>query len=267
MKYSTLMLSLLLAAAAPAAAQERGASHRQFTFLDTDLTIEVLTDLPGTLQVVRGEPGVVDVAGKVPGGLSAAALGGREGDHLRLSAAGGSHADFIVVIPEDVYLRVNLPNQKSGELGGRPAATFTWDGTGTLTSNPAPLMMEPAEPVVAYSTAEAPRMLLIPRLTTVRTISVRLGSSSFEVAGNHYMSVRGGRSDNVEIRTGNDPEELVISVPAGTRDFTLQLAGQRALVLRGPEVTAYCEPVTEQVMEAGVRWFTFAPEAGRLRCH
>ncbi len=259
--------ALALAVVMPAAAQERGVARRTFTFLDTDVTVEVTAPMPGTLQIVRGEPGILDVAGRVPGGMSSFALGGRDGDKLRLTAVGGEHADFIVVVPEDAYVRVRLPNRKSGALAStRQGATFTWGDAQSSAKAAAPLMMPPSGPTVAHSAEYAPRVLAIPRLTTVRSVEVRLEASDFQVAGNHYMTVVNGSSQNVEVRTGDEPEELIVTVPAATRDFTLRLGGRTALVVRRFEVTTYCEPVTEQTFAATARRFTFTPEAGRLTC-
>ena len=267
MKYPALVAALLaVGVAVPAAAQERGVNRRQYTFLDNDITIEVMADAPGVLQVVRGEPGVLDVAARVEGGMSAFALGGRDGDKLRLSAVGGSRADFIVVVPEEVYLRVRLPNRKAGDLGStRPGGTFSWGGAAPPASNAA-IMAPPAGPTTAFTAEHAPRALSIPRLTAVRSVSVRMQASTFSIAGNHYMNVVNGGSQNVEVRTGDESDALIVTIPAGTRDFTLRLGGRMAMQIRGIEVTTYCEPVTEQQLGEGVRWFTFAPEAGRLTC-
>lgn len=270
MKYSSFLTVLLtFVAVLPAGAQERGVARRLFTYLDTKVTVEVLADAPGTLQIVRGEPGQIDVAARVPGGVSAFALGGRAGDNLRLTALGGERAEFIVVVPEDVSLRVRLPNNKAGELGStRPAGTFTWLGTAaTDAQGSEPIALpRPSGPVVAHTAPRAPRMLNVSRLNAVRTVTLRVESGLFEVGGNRYMSVVNGDSENVEVRTGDESEQVFISIPADTRDFTLKLGGRTALVVRGAEISTYCEPVTEQLLGAGRRWFTFAPEAGRLTC-
>ena len=270
MKWSLILSSAAaLAIALPAAAQERGVNRRQFAFLDNEVTVEVMTDIPGTLQIVRGEPGLLDVAGRVPGGISSFALGGRDGSTLRLSAIGGEHVDFMVVVPEDAYLRVRLPNRKFGDIGStRPGGTFKWDGKErtyeeTRKREDARPMPMPAQP--AYSAASAPRALVIPRLTAVRTVSVRLGGSMFEVTGDHIVSAT-YTGPSVDVVTGDQADDIVVNVPAGTRDFTVKLGGRTALVVRGPEITSYCEPVTEQILDSTRRWFTFAPEAGLLSC-
>jgi hypothetical protein len=270
MTYSRFFAVLLtFAAVMPASAQERAVNRRLFTFLDTKVTVEVLADAPGTLQVVRGEPGQIDVAARVRGGISAFALGGRSGDNLRLTALGGETAEFIVVVPEDVYLRVRLPNNKAGELAStRPGGTFTWAGTSGADgdiSEPIALP-KPSGPVIAHTAPRAPRVLNVTRLNAVRTVTLRVESGRFEVGGNRYMRVVNGNSENVEVRTGDESEDVIITIPSATRDFSLKLGGRTALVVRGAEISTYCEPMTEQLLGAGRRWYTFAPEAGRLRC-
>src|SRR5688500_12699477 len=96
-----LFLSVLAAAllldSTHAVAQEYELTRRSYSFFDTSLTIEVVSDVPGRLQVVRGENGRVEVAARVPGGIPAFALGGRTSDRLRLTALGGESAEFVVV--------------------------------------------------------------------------------------------------------------------------------------------------------------------------
>jgi hypothetical protein len=267
---SILYASILtLAAAAPAAAQEYGVNRRLFTFLDNEVTVEVTAETEGTLYVVRGEPGRLEVSARVDGGMSTFALGGRDGTTLRLTAVGGDNANFIVVVPEDTYLRVRLPNQKNGEVGSsRPGGTFTWPPPDADQYAAAPMMMPAPEGLATAHVAEvAPRVLNVPRLNSARTITVQLQAGLFEVGGTRWMSVKNGSTTNVEIRTGSTSEDLFINVPSGTRDFTLKLGGKTAMVIRGPEVTTYCEPVLEQILYGGAaQRFTFTPEMGRLRC-
>jgi hypothetical protein len=274
MKYSILLAGLIsVASALPVSAQEPGVSRRLFTFLDDRLTVEVQADRPGSLQIVRGEPGLVDVVARVPGGVSAFAMGGRDGDALRLTAVGGDKADFVVVVPEDAYVRVRLPNKKGTEIGStRPGGTFSWPSdekttnAGGVTGVSASKSRPASGPLIAYAAATAPQVLSIPKLTTVRTVRVRIADAGFEVGGSRPMGVARGNTQHIEVQTGNEPEDLVLSIPSDTRDFTLTLGGRTALVKRGVEVVAYCEPVTEQTLAGGVKWFTFSPEAGRLTC-
>lgn len=289
MRYSTLLSALLTVVfVSPLVAQEREVQRRMFTFLDRQVTVEVMTDIPGTLRIVRGEPGVIDVAARVPGGVSAAALGGRAGDNLRLTAVGGEQAEFIVVVPEEVYLRIRLPDNKTGDLGStRPGGTFTWPAGGDTptgfdnrstrrasngvylnggavngTAMPAP----PSGPLVAHAAERAPRVLDVSKLNAVRTVTLRVEPGLFEVGGNRHMMVVPGNPNVVEVRTGDASEDVIIAIPTETREFTLKLGGRTALVVRGTEISTYCEPLTEQDLGGGRHWFTFAPEAGRLMC-
>jgi hypothetical protein len=269
MKFSILAAGILcVSAAVPASAQERGVSRRLFTFLDDEVTVEVTAESEGRLQIVRGEPGRLDVAARVPGGMSAFALGGRDGTTLRLTAVGGDNADFIVVVPEDTYLRVRLPNKKKGEIGStRSGGTFTWPATtpaGAQSTSVAPIV--PNSPTTAHASDVAPGTLNISRLDAVKHVTVRVVNGPFEVGGSRYMTVTPGNSQIVEIKAGAEPQTLFVNVPQGTHYFTLKLAGRTALVIRGAEVTAYCEPVVEQTVAGGSKWFTFTPEMGRVSC-
>lgn len=267
MKHSLLLAGTLsMLTALPAAAQERGVSRRAFTFLENNVTVEITADVPGTLQIVRGQEGIIDVAARVPGGLSSFALGGQYSDKLRLTAVGGRSAEFIVVVPEQTYVRIRLPNRKAGELGStRPGGTFRW-GEGAVRTASAPYPATPSGPTVAYSAERAPRTVSVPVLNSVRSVSVRVGTPGFTVAGNHYMNVGGAQSNSLEIRVGSAVEDLVIGVPQETRDFTLKLGGRTALVVHGFDVATSCQPVTEQTLQEGAHWFTFSPEMGRLSC-
>ena len=72
MKYSLAMLvAAVVFGAAPATAQEYELTRRQFPFLDNSLTIEVVADGAGRLQVVRGQRGRVEVTARVDGGIPA----------------------------------------------------------------------------------------------------------------------------------------------------------------------------------------------------
>lgn len=269
MKYSAIVAGIVaVVAAMPASAQERGVNRRSFTFLDDQVTVEVEADMAGTVQVIRGEPGLIEVSGRAPGGMTAFALGGREGNTLRLTAAGGERVDFIVVVPEDTYLRVRLPNSKAGELNSRRRkGSFAWPAiqlTGGARARIAP--PAPGRITTAHTAPAAPRVLNVPRLNSTRTVTVRIEPGVFSVAGDQWMSVQNGSSTTLEIATGSQPENLEIGVPLDTRDFTLKLGGRTALVIRGIEVTSYCEPVTVQEFAGGARRFTFAPEMGRLTC-
>lgn len=268
MKHSAVFAGILaVVAALPAYAQEHGVNRRMYTFLDDDVTIEVSAESGGTLQVIRGEAGVLEVSARAPGGFTAFALGGRNDNTLRLTAAGGERADFVVVVPERTYLRVRLPNRKQGELGSRrPGATYTWSAPSAVSTVSRNAPPTPARSTMAHSSATAPRVLNVPNLNSARSITVRVEPGPFMVGGNEWMSVERGSSTNVEIRTGSQAADLEIVVPIETRDFTMKLGGRTALVIRDSQVTSYCQSVTEQEFAGGARRFTYSPEMGRLSC-
>ena len=258
----------LLAGATAVQAQERGLSRRSFPFFDNQVTVEVVADMPGQLQVIRGEPGRIDVAARVPGGIPAFALGGRGGDRLRLSALGGERANFVVVIPEDASVRVKLPDRNSHQVGAlRRSGTYSWGGVDAAADAAEPIALTaPLTSTLAYSKPAAPRVLNVARLNAVRALNIRFEGSTFEVAGTQWMSVKSGNPENIELQTGNEQQDITIIVPVGTRSFTLRLAGRTALQVAGSEIRVFCDPVTEQVLGEGRRWFTFTPTAGRMTC-
>jgi hypothetical protein len=96
-------------------------------------------------------------------------------------------------------------------------------------------------------------------------VTVRIEGTSFQVAGTEWMTVKSGNPNDVHVQPGKEPQDLIITVPAGTNNFKLSLAGRSALALIGAEIRVYCE-ATEQDLGPGRQWFTFAPEMGRLTC-
>jgi hypothetical protein len=271
MRKSALILAATLCAASSAQAQEHELSRHSFTFFDNTLSVEVVADMPGQLQVVRGEPGRIDVAGRVPGGIPAFALGGREENQLRLTAVGGNHADFVVIVPEDALVKVKLPDRNWRQVGmTQQSGQYSWrSGEQSAAPAAAPPRMRGAAlpgPMIAYSDQLPPRTLNVTSLNSVRTVSVRFEGPNFHVAGNQPMKLQEGDPANVEVRTGRDVQDLVVTVPLGTSDFKLLLAGRTAMNVVGGEIRVYCEPLTEQDLGMGRRWFTFAPEMGRMTC-
>ncbi|HEY0672755.1 MAG TPA: hypothetical protein VGD27_10835 [Longimicrobiales bacterium] len=272
MKTSAVLLAAVLFSTSTAFAQERGLSRRQFPFFDNKLTVEIVADMPGQLQLVRGEPGMIEVAARVPGGIPAFALGGREGDRLRLTAVGGDHADFVLIIPEDAMVRVLLPDRNSHQVNSmQKSGRYNWGemtkGSGPVESTETTaLAYAPSAPATAYSNVMTPRAVNVSRLNAVRTVSVRFEGSTFNVAGTQPMSVQDGDPSNIEIRTGEEVQDVVISLPLGTSAFALRLGGKSAMQVVGGEIRVYCEPLTEQDLGAGRRWYTFTPSMGRLTC-
>lgn len=269
MRTFAFVIAATLITAGTARAQEHHLTRRQFTFFDNSLTVEVVADMPGQLQVIRGEPGRIEVAARVPGGIPAFALGGREGDKLRLTAVGGDHADFVVIIPEDATVRVQLPDRHGHQIKSlQRSGRYTWgdQSEASTRSNGSGVAPSPARATQAYSNIMAPRTLSVPRMNSVRMVSVRFEGSNFNVAGTEFMTVKSGDPTNVEVRTGDQVQDVIVTVPLGTSAFTLRLGGKLAMQVVGGEIRVYCEPVTEQDLGGGRRWYTFAPEMGRMTC-
>lgn len=276
MRTSAVVVAAVLLSATTASAQEYEITRRSIPFFDNKLTIEVVADMPGELQVVRGEQGMIEVAARVDGGIPSFALGGRESDKLRLTALGGDEANFVVVVPEDAMVRVLLPGEVGHQVGTtQKQGRYNWGAEGkkrsdagmpgSTTSAIVPVVAS-TQPMLAYSNPMVPRQVSVPRLNAVRTVSVRFEGTTFHVSGTQAMSVTDGDPEHIEIRTGNDVQDLVVTLPLGTSDFGLTLGGKAAMRVVGGEIRIYCEPLTQQELGAGRRWYTFTPEMGRLTC-
>ncbi len=275
MRTSAVVVAAVLFSATTAVAQEYEITRRSIPFFDNKLTIEVVADVPGELQVVRGEQGMIEVAARVDGGIPSFALGGRESDKLRLTALGGDAANFVVVVPEDAMVRVLLPGEVGHQVGTtQKQGRYNWGGEGKKSSEArvpgstttAVMPVAAMQPMLAYSNPLVPRQVSVPRLNAVRTVSVRFEGTTFNVAGTQAMNLTDGDPAHIEIRTGNDVQDLVVTLPLGTSDFGLNLGGKNAMRVVGGEIRIYCEPLTEQDLGAGRRWYTFTPEMGRLSC-
>lgn len=124
---------VLQEAAAQEAAVQRGDVARQaFRFLDSRLTVEVTDEIPGVLRLVRGTGGTLEVAARTPGGIPAFGLERRGMARLTLTTA-AEEVEYVVVVPADTRIRVELPDRRVAELLGRTqsSATYTWGGRGS----------------------------------------------------------------------------------------------------------------------------------------
>jgi hypothetical protein len=213
---------------------------------------------------------MIEVAARVPGGIPSFALGGRGGDRLRLSALGGEHADFVVVVPEDASVRVKLPESRGQQTSTeRSGSTYQWSAPKDVAApiaGPAVVVPAPSGQTIAFSNTTAPRLLNIANINAVRSMTVRIEGNMFQVGGSEYMSVQNGNPAEVQLQTGRNPQDVFITLPLGTNNFTLRLGGRTALSVTGREIRVMCEPVIEQDLGNGRRWFTFTPEMGRLTC-
>lgn len=272
-----LLVLIGLATATPVAAQEWFVNRERFRYIGTRLTVDVIADGPGTLRILRGQDGWIRVAGRVPTGFAAAGL--TDHDHLTLSAAGGP-ADYMIVVPEGVWIVVRLPDRSRTEaVGGHTRlGLFEWNAVGTLAAGPhaspiaTPQLAAPEPQEFApglfttYSADLAPETLALPDLSAVRSVSVRTGAERFRIATSRPLTLQAGRSDAFEIRPLGSPMDIVIEIPQGTARFGLITAGAPALIVEGPTVTPACGPFTRQWLSGGREWVTFTPADGHLQC-
>ncbi|HSL71830.1 MAG TPA: hypothetical protein VK864_16400 [Longimicrobiales bacterium] len=259
-------LALLAVGSAQTAAQERDVARRTFTFLDRNLTIQVVSEGAGALHVVRGEPGIVEVAARAPEGFAGFAMGGREENELRLTAVGGNRVDYMVAVPEDVRVRVLLPGRQHMEIAStRPAMTYNWaaDGAGQKSNGAAAIVApNPDGMFVSYHAYAPPRVLSIPDAGAVTKLDVRFEGSEFKVATSRAVDVTAGRSDAINFNTGREPIAIVVTAPQNARDFQLVIAGKTALEARGGELHSYCDQVIAQQLPDGRRYYSYAPAEG-----
>ena len=133
---ATVVLPATLTIARPATAaaqtQDTQTIRRTYTFLGDRLSVRIDGTVPGTLRVIRGEHGRIEVAGRVRHGLAGFGLSSRNGHVLHLTAVGGEHADYILVVPDAVRVEIRLPGQPVAEVVGsfQDAASFRWEATG-----------------------------------------------------------------------------------------------------------------------------------------
>lgn len=139
-------LAALASGAAGAAAQQISpVTQRSYALVERRLTIDVRIDSPGSLRVVRGGLGRVDVIGQGRGdALAVSALDGHHRNVLTLTALGDAPVRYLVTVPERVDVRVRLPDRPLPEhVRSRGAADFEWgDATSGPAAAPAPITIE-----------------------------------------------------------------------------------------------------------------------------
>jgi len=271
--------ALMLALATPVAAQEHEVARRTFTFIENNLTIEVLGQSPGALHIVRGQPGQIEVAARAADGIAGFGLAGEARDRLKLTAVGAERVTFLVVVPSDLRVRVELPEQPVAEIFGslEQAASYSWHGAaqqpapGPSPAPPPPGGFSPTSFVeeglyVSYARLRAPGTVTIPDAAPLRRIAVRWEGKEFRVAGNSEVGVLERGSSALELEADGRATELVLSVPATTRDFTLRVGDSPALVVNEGQASVLCSPVIDQTLDGSRRWITFTPENGKLAC-
>jgi hypothetical protein len=248
-----------------------GQEHRRsYVFLDNRLDVAVLTTAPGTLHVVRGGRGRIEVASRSTGdGFAAFGLGGGHTRQLSLTGAGTDMLHYLVVVPERVAVRVRLPDGQTVSMTPRQQhASHSWGESDIATATAAaPLQPTTAGGLfVAHRQTWAPRVVDVPDLASVRSIAVRFEGGEFRVAASRPLVVEAGSRSHMELHVAGEPIDLVLYVPRGRAAFTLRSGDVRIAESVGDRPRAICSNVVIHKPTADQSWFTFYPQAGRLDC-
>jgi hypothetical protein len=287
----TLTVTAVVCALAATDLAGQEMARGSYVYLPTQLEIIVEGDGPGTLRLIRGQEGWVEVAARARDGFPAFGLSSTD-ERLVLTAVGATASDFVVVVPPDVRVTARLPDRAEAAVFGarRPLATLSWGddavpgvarqpaqqppapaaavtGRNPVAGTPligAPLRGEPAH--LAYRQGAAPTEVVFPDPAAIRTVTVRVEGTEFQVRSGRPLTIRPGNPRHVELRTAAPPMDFIVVVPATTPAFRLRIGGDEALELRGGAPTARCAPLVRQELPGGRHWFTFTPAAGRLAC-
>lgn len=266
---NTLVSVLALLAAGPAVvrAQEFDVSRRSYSFLDERLLVLVETEVPGTLRVVRGGRGQVEVAGRAREGFVGFGLGGEPTRQLRLTSVGGENVEYLVVVPERVRLTVQLPDRTGSDVAPRQqSAVFRW-GASTNTDTGSLMLPTHGSMYMVHSSTWAPAFVDIPDLAAVRSISVRFEPGDFRIASSRPLSLAQGSSRaGITLRVSGDPTALVIHVPTSAAPFTVRAAGRTIVSSAGGRPGSDCSGVAVQQPTRAQIWFNFYPQRGRIDC-
>jgi hypothetical protein len=127
---------LALVVAVPATAQQWQVARDNFAFAGRQLTVHVEVDEPGTLRVIRGPAGTVRVFSRTDAGMTAAGLTSDE--HLTLTAAGAGSVEYVISVPERVWVTVHLPNDIPAQAmaGHDRSRIFQWPLVPPETADP-----------------------------------------------------------------------------------------------------------------------------------
>jgi hypothetical protein len=276
-----------LVLAAPAASQV-DVNRQVYTFVENRLDLVVLAEAPGVLQVVRGEQGRIEVAARSRDGLAGSGLGGTFTRQLRLMGAGAAGVEYLVVVPEHVSLRVQLPHGGSASLSpstaaatyrwGQPAAAAVPDGAGPPAiagagrpaiagaGQPAAAVEPPGGLFLTHVSSWAPAVVDIPDLAAVRSLSVRFEGAEFRIAASRPLQVRPGSAARMELRANGEPLDLVLYVPREGPAFSVRSGSLRLLDSMAGQPQALCGNVVVQRPSEQQIWLTFHPQAGQMDC-
>lgn len=272
---TTGLLAGLLSAvlAAPVTAQDRGITRERFPFVGTRLAIQVDVEAPGSLRLIRGQNGSVTVVGRSLEGVTTAGLAG--GDRLTLTGVGTGPVDYLVSVPEEVWVNLRIPGWSAGRgLGRGHSGSWDWEANSAPEPEPVERWLPGAQidstggPLLytTFTRELAPVRVDVPDLEGVERVSIRVQGHRFRVRTSRPLSVNEGGSDHLVIQPAAAPMEIVLEVPPYTRRLTVRLGGQTALQMDGTAISTLCTPVTRQRLSNDRLWFTFNPRGGTLQC-
>jgi hypothetical protein len=266
MRPSLLIASLLiLATTSVAAAQDF--TRRSFAFFERQLAIEVDPVAPGTLHIVRGDQGRLVISGRSAGGFAGYGLSGHTRDRLRLTPVGARRAEYMVVVPEHVRVRLRLPDGLVDVPGWESSTSWEWEARAERAARRGvSLATSPGGFSVAFHApaATAPRTLTLVDAGRLHLLEVRIAGDDFSVATSRELPVHALDAARVEVRVTGVGGALIVTVPASA-DFTLLADDGEVLEVRAGRGTTTCEPVTIQRLAAEER-YSFTPVQGRLNC-
>lgn len=122
------LAALPQAAASQAVTVPADATRHVYTFQGDRLEIQVVDVPEGSLRLLRGARGELQVVGRAPDGLAGAGLERDDGAaRLNLGAVGADRGLFLVVVPSDAIVRVRLADGGAFRTFDPPRATATYE--------------------------------------------------------------------------------------------------------------------------------------------
>ncbi len=92
-------------------------TQRAFVFLEDELRVTIAGEAAGTIQVMRGEQGRIDLTARGVGAAPAAGLLGGTPSELTLASAGATRTDYVLVVPADVRVTIRRAGHPGVTMG------------------------------------------------------------------------------------------------------------------------------------------------------
>jgi hypothetical protein len=250
-------------------AQERSASFR---FEGASIEVRILSGgLPGSAELVDGEPATLSVADRAARGGTSMRL---EGAVLIVENRSGAPADYRISAPPTVDVALVVDGRTvlsvAAATGGR-RIVWSWSGREGRPLAPVPREVRKRRRrgfrVTAYTGASVADSVDVAYPERLRALTILLGAEAFRVSGDR--SVRFAYDE--EIRWGviaprADRAEVTLELPADVEHFKVRVDDGVVWELKAGRGRAYCEPVAEVRRPDGTRLWVFTPDAGRLDC-